>query len=67
MMSVGLALAVVTLPWDGSGCGEVLGYWHEYLTFVIAVQGVATGLATLVWVLVVSDPDRRNIERAESV
>lgn len=67
VMSVGLALAVATLPWDGSGCGEVLGYWHEYLTFVIAVQGVATGLATLVWVLVVSDPDRRNIERAESV
>nr|WP_090280588.1 hypothetical protein [Mycolicibacterium komanii]CRL76718.1 hypothetical protein CPGR_04580 [Mycolicibacterium komanii] len=67
VMSVGLALAVATLPWDGSGCGEVLGYWHEYLTFVIAVQGVATGLATLVWVLVVSDPDRRNTEGVDSV
>lgn len=67
VMSVGLALAIATLPWDGSGCGEVLGYWHEYLTFVIAVQGVATGLATLVWVLVVSDPDRRNTEGADSV
>nr|WP_090344795.1 hypothetical protein [Mycolicibacterium malmesburyense] len=60
VLSIGLALAVSTLPWGGSGCGQVLGYWHEYLTFVISVQGVATGLATLVWVLVVSDPDRRN-------
>jgi hypothetical protein len=37
----------------------VLGYWHEYLTFVVAVQGIATGLATLLWLLVTSDPDRR--------
>ncbi|MCV7301680.1 hypothetical protein H7J93_18830 [Mycobacterium barrassiae] len=67
VMSTGLALAISTLPWGGSGCGEVLGYWHEYLTFVIAVQGVATGLATLVWVLVVSDPDRRNTSGVDSV
>jgi hypothetical protein len=59
VMSIGLALALSTLPWGGSGCGEVLGYWHEYLTFVISVQGVATGVATLVWVLVVSAPDQR--------
>jgi hypothetical protein len=38
----------------------VLGYWHEFLTFVIAVQAVATGLATLVWLLVVSGPDQRS-------
>ena len=38
---------------------HVLGYWHEYLTFVISVQGVATGVATLVWVLVVNSPDQR--------
>lgn len=67
VMSVGLALAISTLPWGGSGCGEVLGYWHEYLTFVIAVQGVATGLATLVWVLVVSDPDGRNTVGVDGV
>jgi hypothetical protein len=58
VMSVGLALALSTLPWAGTGCGGVLGYWHEFLTFVIAVQGVATGLATLVWLLVVSSTDR---------
>ncbi|MEV3902372.1 hypothetical protein AB0K11_08605 [Mycobacterium sp. NPDC050551] len=60
MMSIGLVLALSTLPWAGAGCGEVLGYWHEFLTFVIAVQGVATGLATLVWLLVVSGPDQRS-------
>ncbi len=59
VMSMGLALAVSTLPWDGSGCGSVLGYWHEYLTFVVSVQGVITGLATLVWLLVSSTPDQR--------
>jgi hypothetical protein len=67
VMSIGLSLAISTLPWGGSGCGEVLGYWHEYLTFVVSVQGVATGLATLVWVLVVSDPDRRNTSGVDSV
>jgi len=67
VMSIGLALAISTLPWGGSGCGEVLGYWHEFLTFVIAVQGVATGLATLVWVLVVSAPDQRSASGGGSV
>ena len=59
VMSIGLALAVSTLPWDGSGCGSVLGYWHEYLTFVVSVQGVITGLATLIWLLVSTTPDQR--------
>ncbi len=59
VMSLGLVLALSTLPWAGTGCGEVLGYWHEYVTFVIAVQGVATGLATLMWLLMASSPDRR--------
>lgn len=59
VMAIGLLLAVSTLPWVGSGCGGVLGYWHEYLTFVVAVQGIATGLATLLWLLVVSTPDQR--------
>lgn len=59
VMSMGLVMALSTLPWDGSGCGKVLGYWHEYLTFVVAIQGIVTGLATLVWLLVVNTPDHR--------
>jgi hypothetical protein len=59
VMTIGLALAVSTLPWADTGCGGVLGYWHEYLTFVVSVQGVATGLATLMWLLVASTPDQR--------
>jgi hypothetical protein len=43
----------------------VLGYWHEFLTFVITVQGVATGLATLVWLLVTSSPDQRIAKGAD--
>jgi len=65
VMSVGLVLALSTLPWAGTGCGGVLGYWHEFLTFVISVQGVATGLATLVWLLVMSSPDQRGTEEAD--
>jgi hypothetical protein len=59
VMAIGLALAVSTLPWADAGCGGVLGYWHEHLTFVVSVQGVATGLATLMWLLVASTPDQR--------
>jgi hypothetical protein len=59
LLSMGLLLALSTLPWADTGCGGVLGYWHEYLTFVVSVQGVATGLATLMWLLVASSPDRR--------
>ncbi|WP_006245782.1 hypothetical protein [Mycolicibacterium tusciae] len=59
LMAIGLLLALSTLPWAGSGCGGVLGYWHEYLTFVVAVQGIATGLATLLWLLVFNAPDQR--------
>ena len=53
---MGLLLALSTLPWADTGCGGVLGYWHEYLTFVISIQGVATGLATLMWLLVGAAP-----------
>ena len=59
LLSMGLLLALSTQPWADTGCGGVLGYWHEYLTFVISIQGVATGLATLMWLLVASSPDRR--------
>ncbi len=57
LLSVGLIFALSTLPWVGTGCGEILSTWHEYLAFVVTVQGVFTGLATLVWVLVVNSPD----------
>ena len=59
LMAIGLSLAVSTLPWADTGCGGVLGYWHEYLTFVVSVQGIGTGLATLMWLLVASTPDQR--------
>lgn len=62
LLSLGLVLALSTLPWPGTGCGAVLGYWHEYLTFVIAIQGVVTGLATLVWLLVANTSDRNDVE-----
>jgi hypothetical protein len=67
VLSVGLSLAVSTLPWADRGCGGVLGYWHEYLTFVVSVQGVATGLATLMWLLVASTPDQRVAAEANRV
>ena len=57
VMAAGLVGALSTLPWDGQGCGDVLSSWHEYVAFLFAVQGVFTGLATLVWLLVSSTPD----------
>lgn len=57
VMAAGLVGALSTLPWDGQGCDDVLSSWHEYLAFLFAVQGVFTGLATLVWLLVASTPD----------
>ncbi len=67
LMAIGLSLAVSTLPWADTGCGGVLGYWHEYLTFVVSVQGVATGLATLIWLLVANTSDRRISAEADDV
>jgi hypothetical protein len=57
VMAAGLVGALSTLPWDGGGCDDVLSSWHEYLAFLFAVQGIFTGLATLVWLLVASTPD----------
>lgn len=57
VMAAGLVGALSTLPWDGEGCGDVLSSWHEYVAFLLAVQGVFTGLATLVWLLISSTPD----------
>ncbi|HET7740830.1 MAG TPA: hypothetical protein VFL67_09305 [Mycobacterium sp.] len=57
VLAAGLVGALSTLPWDGQGCGDVLSGWHEYFAFLLAVQAVFTGLATLVWLLVASTPD----------
>jgi hypothetical protein len=57
VLAAGLVAVLSTLPWDGEGCGDVLSRWHEYIAFLLAVQGVFTGLATLVWLLVSSTPD----------
>ncbi|WP_082690447.1 hypothetical protein [Mycobacterium sp. M26] len=57
VMAAGLVGALSTLPWDGQGCGDILSSWHEYVAFVLSVQGVFTGLATLVWLLIASTPD----------
>jgi hypothetical protein len=56
---MGLLLALSTQPWADTvavGCSAIV---RRYLTFVISIQGVATGLATLMWLLVASSPDRR--------
>lgn len=57
VMAAGLIGALSTLPWDGKGCDDVLSSWHEYLAFLLSVQAIFTGLATLVWLLVSSTPD----------
>jgi hypothetical protein len=57
VLAAGLVGSLSTLPWDGQGCGDVLSRTHEYIAFLVAVQGVFTGLATLVWLLVANTPD----------
>ena len=60
LMSIGLVCALSTLPWGGDECGEILEAWHEYLTFVVSLQAIFTGLATLMWLLVVTVPDEED-------
>jgi hypothetical protein len=57
VMSVALVLALSTLPFEGQGCNDMLSDWHEFLTFVVTVQGIAIGLVTLVWLLVSGTAD----------
>ena len=59
VMSLGLVGALSTLPWEGVGCGQVLSKWHEYIVFVLTLQGVFMGLATLIWQLLVALPDAK--------
>lgn len=52
----GLAFSM-TVKIDGGHCG-VAAVWHEYIAFVVSVQALAIGLATLAWLLVAeSTPD----------
>ena len=61
VMSAALLIALSTLSFDGVGCGGEQSGWHEFLAFVVShsAQGIFTGLATLVWMLVASTPDGR--------
>jgi len=54
LLCVGLALSFTMLAKADLGpfCG--LGaVWHEYISFVVTVQALAIGLATLVWLMVI--------------
>lgn len=59
VLSLGLVGALSTLPWEGLGCGQVLSKWHEYIAFILTLQAVFMGLATLVWQLLVALPDSK--------
>ena len=65
LMAIGLVCAVSTLPFGDDECGEILAAWHEYLSFVLSLQAIFTGLATLVWLLMVNVPDDKD-SNAES-
>jgi hypothetical protein len=52
-------------PWGDDECGQILEAWHEYLAFVVSLQAIFTGLASLVWLLVVNVPDEEGT-KAES-
>jgi hypothetical protein len=65
LMSIGLVFAVSTLPLGSDECGEIPNAWHEYLGFVVSLQAVFTGLASLVWLLVVNVPNEEGT-KAES-
>ena len=67
VMSVALLLGLSTLPWDGTGCGEVLARWHEYLAFEVSLQAVFTALATLVWVLFINAPGQDPLDESRAL
>lgn len=52
MMCIALALCLsMDVKVDqGPFCGTA-AVWHEYITFVVSIQAMAIGLATLVWLL----------------
>ena len=54
LLCVGLALSFTMLAKANLGpfCG-IGAVWHEYISFVVTVQALAIGLATLVWLMVI--------------
>ncbi|OKH76486.1 hypothetical protein EB72_00100 [Mycobacterium sp. SWH-M1] len=51
VMCLALVLALSTLPFDGSGCDDVLTGWHEYVAFTVTLQAVFMALTTMVWLM----------------
>lgn len=47
-----LALSMDVRPDQVTPCGTA-AVWHEYISFVVCIQAMAIGLATLVWLLLV--------------
>lgn len=59
LLSVALLLSFSMLvKADEVHCGAV-AVWHEYLAFVLTVHATAIALATLVWLLIVGEPEPR--------
>lgn len=58
MMSIGLVLAFTMLVKADfePRCG-LAAVWHEYIAFVVNTQALATGLATLIWLLLATAGD----------
>lgn len=51
VVCLALVLALSTLPFDGSGCDDVLTGGHEYVAFTVTLQAVFMALTTMVWLL----------------
>ena len=49
-IGVALCLSMDVKVDQGPFCGTA-AVWHEYITFVVSIQAMAIGLATLVWLL----------------
>jgi len=66
LLCVGLALSFTMLAKANLGpfCG-IGAVWHEYISFVVTVQALAIGLATLVWLMVVG-ADQENAVQENS-
>ena len=50
--ALALALSMDVKADRGTACGTA-AVWHEYIAFVVCIQAMAIGLATLVWLLLV--------------
>ena len=58
LLCTALALALtMDVKADGTTLCGTAAVWHEYISFVICIQAMAIGLATLVWLLLVDAVD----------